>query len=390
MKKRSVNTALISLALLIILAVSVVPVLAATYVQDGDWKYEYSSLKNEYYIEEYLGSNSRVSIPALFQFKPVTKVNNAAFMDNKVIEYVEFPATLKEIDMNAFYGCTSLKNLIITSELEKIGDNAFYGCNSVGSVIFENKPSLKEIPSNCFNRCATLTTVSISQGVESIGNYAFNMCTKLSVVIIPPSVTSISDTAFDKCGSLTIHGWEDSAAQQYAEDKNIPFISYGVYVEPTEKPTETAPLPTETEPVETVPATPDESAPLVTDPSETVTEATLPTDNTEPSTSATLPGDTTEPTSAVTTPATTGSVPASTHSKTAYKKGDVDLDTKVTVKDATLIQKFTADLEYLENIQKFLANCDGSEGVNVKDATLIQKYCAGFINQGSVGTEVYI
>ena len=53
-------------------------------------------------------------------------------MDNKAIEYIKFPATLKEIEMNAFYGCTSIKSLIITSELEVIGDNAFYGCSSIG------------------------------------------------------------------------------------------------------------------------------------------------------------------------------------------------------------------------------------------------------------------
>lgn len=383
MKKCSLNIALISLSLLLVFAVSAVSVFASTFFQDGDWKYEYSEQNDEYFIEEYLGSNSRVSIPALFQLKPVSKVNNAAFMNNKAIEYIEFPATLKEIEMNAFYGCTSIKSLNITSELEAIGDNAFYGCNSMGSVIFEKNTSLKDIPANCFNRCSTLTTVSISQGVESIGNYAFNMCSKLSVAIIPTSVTSISETAFSKCDSLTIYGWDDTFAQQYAKDNEIPFISFGAYVEPTEKPTETEPASTETEPVATTPSTPDE-----TEPSQTVTDATLPTDSTEPSASETVPGDVTEPSTDSTVPATSTAKP--TTPKKRYIKGDVDLDERVSVKDATLVQKFSADLSPLDNLQKLLANCDGTEGINVKDATLIQKHCAGFINQGNVGSEVYI
>ncbi|MBQ3074310.1 MAG: leucine-rich repeat protein [Ruminococcus sp.] len=382
MKKPHLNIALISLSLLLVFAFSVIPVLAATYVQDGDWKYEYSELRGEYFVEEYLGNNSRVAIPSLFQSKHVSKVNNAAFMDNKVIEYIEFPATLREIEMNAFYGCTSIKSLIITSELEVIGDNAFYGCNSIGSIIFENNTSLKSIPANCFNRCSTLTTVSISQGVESIGNYAFNMCSKLSVAIIPASVTSISETAFSKCDNLTIYGWEDTCAQQYAMDNEIPFISFGTYVEPTEKPTETEPASTETEPVVTTPSTPDE-----TEPSQTVTESTLPTDSTEPSSSETVPGDVTEPSTTETEPQTSTAKP--TTPKKKYLKGDVDLDERVSVKDATLVQKFSADLSPLDNLQKLLANCDGTEGINVKDATLIQKYCAGFINQGNVGSEVF-
>ena len=56
--------------------------------------------------------------------------------------------------------------------------------------------------------------------------------------------------------------------------------------------------------------------------------------------------------------------------------GDANLDDKVNVKDATLIQKYAALLEELDSTQLILAdvNCDGA--VNVKDATAIQKYAA--------------
>lgn len=56
--------------------------------------------------------------------------------------------------------------------------------------------------------------------------------------------------------------------------------------------------------------------------------------------------------------------------------GDVDLDEKVTVKDATLIQKFIAGLEKLSLLQKQAAKTNGGK-ITVRNATVIQKYVAG-------------
>lgn len=69
--------------------------------------------------------------------------------------------------------------------------------------------------------------------------------------------------------------------------------------------------------------------------------------------------------------------------------GDADLDEKVNVKDATLIQKYTADLESLSDIQRFCADADESGEVNVKDATLIQKFVADMQVDHPVGEEIF-
>ena len=55
--------------------------------------------------------------------------------------------------------------------------------------------------------------------------------------------------------------------------------------------------------------------------------------------------------------------------------GNINMDTAVNVKDATLIQKYSADIETLNGLQKYFAvvNLDGR--INVIDATEIQKYC---------------
>lgn len=64
----------------------------------------------------------------------------------------------------------------------------------------------------------------------------------------------------------------------------------------------------------------------------------------------------------------------------AYNKlsGDVDFDGKVTVRDATLIQKGIANLTTLNISQINVANVNGTTyEINIKYATHIQKYVAG-------------
>ena len=56
-----------------------------------------------------------------------------------------------------------------------------------------------------------------------------------------------------------------------------------------------------------------------------------------------------------------------------YLMGDVDLDGRVTVKDATLIQKFVASLESLSVSQLVIADVDNNGDVNVKDAPVEEK-----------------
>ena len=55
--------------------------------------------------------------------------------------------------------------------------------------------------------------------------------------------------------------------------------------------------------------------------------------------------------------------------------GDVDLDGSVTVKDATLIQKFIANLSTFNLTQRYLSDVTGL-GITVRSATSIQKYLA--------------
>ncbi len=64
-----------------------------------------------------------------------------------------------------------------------------------------------------------------------------------------------------------------------------------------------------------------------------------------------------------------------------FEQGDVNLDTKVNIKDATLIQKYLAKLSALNDQQLELSDVDGKEGVSIKDATHLQKWLAGLVDE---------
>lgn len=62
-----------------------------------------------------------------------------------------------------------------------------------------------------------------------------------------------------------------------------------------------------------------------------------------------------------------------------YKIGDVNKDKDINIKDATLVQKYIAQLEELSSDQRILADNDFDGEVTIKDATYIQKYVAGLV-----------
>lgn len=67
--------------------------------------------------------------------------------------------------------------------------------------------------------------------------------------------------------------------------------------------------------------------------------------------------------------------------------GDVNRDGRVSVEDATLIQKAVGELEELDAQQKMLADVNSDSKVDVVDATLIQEYAADLSVPYPIGSE---
>ena len=63
-----------------------------------------------------------------------------------------------------------------------------------------------------------------------------------------------------------------------------------------------------------------------------------------------------------------------------YERGDVDMDEKINIKDATAVQKHIAQVsEYQQDVIDLLMDYNQDGIINIKDATAIQKKGAGFI-----------
>ncbi len=70
--------------------------------------------------------------------------------------------------------------------------------------------------------------------------------------------------------------------------------------------------------------------------------------------------------------------------------GDANDDGTVNVRDATVIQKFSAGLISLSDYELLFADADGNGDVNVRDATAIQKYVADIDTGYNIGDEIKI
>lgn len=122
---------------------------------------------------------------------------------------VVLPSTIKEVEANAFHGCSILSNISLTN-VETIGSCAFCLCAKLTSLSLDN---VKEIGTLAFAMDDYWSTrpsgIGISGGLISVsmpkvtdlGGWAFSGCSQLKFISIP-NVTSVGAYAFANCIKL--------------------------------------------------------------------------------------------------------------------------------------------------------------------------------------------
>lgn len=111
------------------------------------------------------------------------------------IEEVEFADTLTGIGANAFSGCTSLKNIEMPDSITELGWSAFENCSSAESLHIPAGITL--IDMGTFKGMTSLESVEIPDTVENIEADAFSGCTALKEISIPVSVKYITKYALN-------------------------------------------------------------------------------------------------------------------------------------------------------------------------------------------------
>ena len=196
------------------------------------------------HLEQYVGTEQAVAIP-----EGVEVIDSLAFRGNMDITAITFPASIKEIAMDAFadftnletvafacraetlsigYGsfrnCLTLQSVKLPEGTVSIYETAFKNCTALSDITlpnsikyisefaFPNCISLKKLklPSNlqfisrnCFQGCIGLTEIVIPEGIKDIWEHAFQACESLSDVQIPSGVIHIGEETFAGCKSLS-------------------------------------------------------------------------------------------------------------------------------------------------------------------------------------------
>jgi hypothetical protein len=122
------------------------------------------------------------------------------FKNKTELVSVTLPASLVNIYISAFYGCTNLKNVSIPydSKLEYLGADIFDGCDNLNS--FTIPSSVRTIDQSFKN--SGLTSLNIPESVTSIKREICHGCKKLQSVAWPTSISTIPFEAFEECTSL--------------------------------------------------------------------------------------------------------------------------------------------------------------------------------------------
>ncbi len=146
-------------------------------------------------LKKYTGNDWLVTIP-----EGVTEIAERAFYDNKTVEVIRLPATVKHIRKSAFSYCAKLREVTLNNGVETIEDWAFLGCSSLESMVVP--PSVKQIGELVFQGCERLEKIILSDEIVVIPERAFAECKNLRSVTLPQKLKYVRKEAFDSCSEI--------------------------------------------------------------------------------------------------------------------------------------------------------------------------------------------
>ena len=164
----------------------------------------------DYTLYEYYGTKTDVEIPDF-----VTAIDNYAFDSGsaKNVARVILPASVTDIDADAFTDCPTLQNIDVASGNRKYAskNGVLYSRDSSEIIRFPEgradtgytlPSSVRTVGDSAFYQCKKLKTVVIPDSVTAIKDYAFGSCTALTGTVLGKSVRTVGVRAFENCASL--------------------------------------------------------------------------------------------------------------------------------------------------------------------------------------------
>ncbi len=127
-----------------------------------------------------------------------TKIIGEGAFSASLIESIEFPDTLIEIEGWSFQFCENLQRLVIPPSVQIIGELAFRQCKKLKSLTLPN--SISVLPKQVFGGCKNLIEVEIPPSVKTIEAYAFGGSKNLETVILHDGLEELN--GFEYCPNL--------------------------------------------------------------------------------------------------------------------------------------------------------------------------------------------
>ena len=141
--------------------------------------------------------------------------------DKSKVTEVRFEGNITKINKYLFNRFDSLEKIVLPPSIESIEMGAFA---ETGFTEFIWPDNVTSISSSTFFK-AKLKKFFVPETVTEINTQAFAYCSDLTQISIPKSVKYFGDHVFQDCRNLTIYGYKDSAAERYANNNSIPFVS---------------------------------------------------------------------------------------------------------------------------------------------------------------------
>lgn len=151
---------------------------------------EIEEINGESVLKSWKGYGYSLEIP-----EGVEVIGESA-MEERALQKITLPSTLRRIEMRAFQKCVRLQELELPAGMERVEVEAFNGCTGLRRVGF--RPGLRSIHARAFWNCPSLTEVDLPESVELIGSRAFESCSSLQKVTIRNPDVQVDEYAFNE------------------------------------------------------------------------------------------------------------------------------------------------------------------------------------------------
>lgn len=125
---------------------------------------------------------------------------------------------VEEIGIQAFSCAENLQTITFSSALRRIGFKAFEYCTNIENVMLP--VNVEVIGDRAFQYCEKMRSVMLSKNISEIGDCAFYNCVSLETISIPKSVKSIGNFVFANCENI----------KTVTIQENISFVGDGAFV----------------------------------------------------------------------------------------------------------------------------------------------------------------